>query len=80
MRRLGTIQHRFGNLLIVRAGDRLPAIGSAVVTNTMKRIGTVREIFGPVVHPYISVKLYKHKKNHIDSELNELENKKLYTL
>ncbi len=79
MRRLGTIQHRFGNLLIVRAGDRLPAIGSAVVTNTMKRIGTVREIFGPVVRPYISVKLYKNK-NHIDSELNELENKKLYTL
>jgi len=43
----------------------------------MKRIGTVREVFGPVSHPYISVKTYK---NITDSEVHELENKKLYTV
>ncbi len=76
MRRLGIVQHRFGDLLIVRDGKQTPAIGSVVVTNTMKRIGMVREIFGPISHPYISVKIYK---NLTDSELNAL-NKKLYTL
>jgi len=77
LKRLGIAQHRFGGLLIVRAGKQIPAIGSIVVTNTMKRIGTVRELFGPVSHPYISVKIYK---NIADSEVNELGNKKLYTL
>lgn len=76
MRRLGIVQHRFGDLLIVRDGKQTPAIGSVVVTNTMKRIGTIREIFGPVSRPYISVKIYK---NLTDSELNALD-KKLYTL
>lgn len=61
----------------MRSGQQIPAIGSAVVTNTMKRIGTVQEVFGPVAHPYISVKTYK---NITDSEVHELENKKLYTV
>jgi RNA-binding protein len=77
LKRLGIVQHRFGGLLITRSGQQIPAIGSAVVTNTMKRIGTVREVFGPVSHPYISVKTYK---NITDSEVHELENKKLYTV
>ncbi len=77
MKRLGIVQHRFGGLLIVRSGQQIPAIGSSVVTNTMKRIGTVREVFGPVSYPYISVKTYK---NITDSEVHELENKKLYTV
>ena len=77
MKRLGIVQHRFGGLLIARSGQQIPAIGSTVVTNTMKRIGTVKEVFGPVSRPYISVKTYK---NITDSEVHELENKKLYTV
>lgn len=77
MQRLGIVQHRFGGLLIVRNDKQIPQIGSTVVTSTMERIGRVREIFGPVSHPYISVEIYK---NLIDTELHELENKKLYTL
>ncbi len=80
MRRLGTVQHKFGDLLIARNDGRLPAIGTVVVTNTMKRIGTVREIFGPVSRPYISIKINKSRKSHINYELDDIENKKLYSL
>ncbi|MCK4651749.1 MAG: hypothetical protein KAT13_01500 [Methanosarcinales archaeon] len=80
MRRLGIIQHRFGGMLIVRNSKQTPPIGSTVVTNTMKRVGTVQEIFGPVSHPYISVKINKSNGKRNDPELAISENQKLYTL
>ncbi|RZN36654.1 MAG: hypothetical protein EF813_06880 [Methanosarcinales archaeon] len=67
-------------MLIVRNSKQTPAIGSTVVTNTMKRIGTVQEIFGPVSHPYISVRINKNSVKHNDPELAISENQKLYTL
>jgi rRNA processing protein Gar1 len=67
-------------MLIVRDSKQNPPIGSVVVTNTMKRVGTVQEIFGPVSRPYISVKITKTNEKHDNQKLHVSENQKLYTL
>jgi len=68
-------------MLIVRNSKQTPSIDSVVVTNTMKQVGTVQEIFGPVSRPYISVKINKTNEKHDDPELHKIsKNQKLYTL
>ncbi|MCD5409848.1 MAG: Gar1/Naf1 family protein [Methanocellales archaeon] len=46
--------------MIVRdeSSDKMPKMNSVVVTKKMKRIGKIYGVFGPVRHPYISIRLY----------------------
>ncbi len=79
MKRLGTILHTIDNLLIVRA-DRTLKTGdlsenSTVVTKNMKKIGRIKEFFGPVNAPYISIKIFRETKG---SELAKLRNERVY--
>jgi rRNA processing protein Gar1 len=79
LKRLGDILHILDNLLIVRA-DRMNEHGvfhenMLVVTRKMKKIGKIKEIFGPVNAPYISIQMF----NNINaSEARSLKNERVY--
>ncbi|KCZ71357.1 RNA-binding protein involved in rRNA processing [Candidatus Methanoperedens nitroreducens] len=79
MKRLGAILHTVDNLLIVRA-DKTIKLGdlrqsSVVFTKKMKKIGKVKELFGPVDAPYISIKMFKEITA---SEIMALRNERVY--
>lgn len=79
MIRLGAILHIMDNLLIVRADSTLEHSvlreNLLVVTRKMKRIGNIKEIFGPVNAPYISIKMFKDVNT---SEIKGLKNERVY--
>lgn len=79
MKRLGTILHIVDNLLIVRADKTLETgalnLKSAVVTKNMKKLGKIKELFGPVKNPYISIKSPEKTKF---TELTNLKNERVY--
>ena len=79
MKRLGAVLHIVDNLLIVRTDRTLPQgalrENSTVVTNRMKRIGKVKELFGPVNAPYISIRISKDTPA---SEIVKLKNERIY--
>ncbi len=67
------------NLLIVRADRMLEHSvfreDLLVVTRKMKKIGKIKELFGPVRSPYVSIKLF----NDINaSDLKGLKNERVY--
>ena len=79
MKRLGSIIHTIDNLLIIRADDTLDtsslSSNSAVFTKKMKNVGKIKEIFGPVSSPYISIRI---SKNVSGPELTGLRDERLY--
>ena len=79
MKRLGAILHLMDNLLIVRADSTLEQSflheNLLVVTKRMKRIGKIKEIFGPVNAPYISIKMFKDINA---SEIKGMKNERVY--
>lgn len=79
MKRLGEIQHILDNYLIVRADNTLEHSefreNLLVVTGKMKKIGKIKEIFGPVNAPYISIKMFKDMNS---SEIKGLKNERVY--
>ncbi len=79
MKRLGTVLHTINHLLIVRADKKLEIksiySNSLVVTKSMKKIGKIKELFGPEKNPYISIKLFKEIK---DSDAINLKNNRVY--
>lgn len=79
MKRLGAIHHIMDNLLIVRADSTLEHSflheNLLVVTSKMKRIGKIKEIFGPVNTPFISIKMFKDINA---SEIKGLKNERVY--
>lgn len=79
MKRLGAILHIMDNLLIVRADNTLEHSflreNLLVVTKRMKRLGKIKEIFGPVNAPYISIKILKDINA---SEIKGLKNERVY--
>ncbi len=80
MKRLGTVLHTVDNLLIIRADktfqtDALFA-NSMVITKSMKKLGKIKELFGPVKAPYISIKIFKEIK---DVEIMNLRNERVYS-
>lgn len=79
MKRLGTVLHAIDNILIVRA-DKTLDLGilnpnSMVVTTTLRKLGKVKELFGPEKNPYISIRLFKDIK---EPELTKLKNERVY--
>ncbi|TAN43401.1 MAG: H/ACA RNA-protein complex protein Gar1 [Candidatus Methanoperedens sp.] len=79
MKRLGAILHIMDKLLILRADSTLEHSvlreNLLVVTRKMKRIGKIKEIFGPVNAPYISIKMFKDINA---SEIKGLKNERVY--
>ncbi len=79
MKRLGTVLHTIDNLLIVRADKTLDTGNlnpdSMVVTKSMKKLGKIKELFGPEKNPYISIKIFKEIKG---SEIINLKNERVY--
>lgn len=66
-------------MLIVRSDKTLEKgvsfEDSTVITKKMKRIGKVKELFGPVNSPYFSIKIFKEVQK---SEIRNLKNERLY--
>ena len=86
MKRLGTVLHLSVHHNLIIRGDKmespepfksLPKINSVVVNKSVKQIGKVSGIFGPVDHPYISVKAFKRIS---ESELRSQLSERLYIL
>jgi len=79
LKRLGTVLHIIDNMLIVRSDKTLEKgvsfEDSTVITKKMKRIGKVKELFGPVNSPYFSIKIFKEVQK---SEIRNLKNERLY--
>lgn len=79
MKRLGSVLHTIDNLLIIRADKTLDAgllsPNSMVFTKKMQNIGKIKEIFGPVSSPYISIRI---SKNVSGSELMGMKNERVY--
>jgi len=78
LKRLGTVLHTIDNLLIVRADKTLKKdafTNAMVITKSMKRIGRIKELFGPVNAPYISIAIFRETKG---SELMKLKNERVY--
>jgi len=79
LKRLGTVLHDIDNLLIVRADKTLEkgdwVQNSVVMTKKMKKIGKIKELFGPVNNPYFSIKIYKEIP---ESEVRNLKNERVY--
>jgi RNA-binding protein len=56
MRRVGTVSRTAQGLAIVRCADeRHPGIGTAVVDESLSRVGRVVDVFGPVDRPYLAI-------------------------
>lgn len=77
MRSLGKVSHvaKSGNIIL--KGTTVPRLHSVVFSKDSKKIGRVRDIFGPVSGPYISVKPIKKLR---EEELSSLVGKDLYRL
>ncbi len=79
MKRLGTVLHTIDNLLIVRADKTLDTgnlnPNSMVITKNMKKLGKIKELFGPEKNPYISIKIFNEIKG---SEILNLKNERVY--
>ncbi|MBE0524819.1 MAG: H/ACA RNA-protein complex protein Gar1 [Methanosarcinales archaeon] len=84
MKILGTVLHTSSHRNLVIRGDetekiyiksRSPGINSIVFDKKKKKIGKINDIFGPVKHPYFSVKLFKNVTNEY---LRGFKNKNVY--
>jgi RNA-binding protein len=79
LKRLGEIFYIVDNMLIARTDKTLEQSAlrenSAVFTKKMKKIGKVKELFGPVKSPYVSIKAVK---GITISELTNLKNERVY--
>ncbi len=79
MKRLGNVIHIIDTLLIVRADKTLEKgvlfQDSTVFTKKMKKIGKIKELFGPVNAPYFSIKIFKEMT---EPEIMKLKNERVY--
>ncbi|HDS44767.1 MAG TPA: H/ACA RNA-protein complex protein Gar1 [Methanomicrobia archaeon] len=63
-KRLGTVLHVLNDQVIVRSGklNIKRVLNATVVTAEKQQIGTVYDVFGPVGHPYVSIKVFASVK------------------
>jgi rRNA processing protein Gar1 len=75
-KRLGTVLHVMNDQVIVRAGELnlKRVLNATVVTADKREIGKVYDVFGPVGHPYVSIKVFASVKR------EELPQKALFVL
>lgn len=73
MQRVGTVSRTAQNLAIVHCeDDNHPDIGTAVIDESLSRVGRIVDVFGPVERPYVAVATDR------DIRLAELVGQKLY--
>jgi RNA-binding protein len=75
LRKLGIVLHVSSHGYIILRAALFPNIDSAVLTKRMKKIGTVHDVFGPVISPYVSV---KPSKKLGPTDLKQLIGEKVY--
>ncbi len=80
MKTLGTVLHTSSHKNLIVRGDEnkktlLPRMNNVVFNRKMKKLGKVNDVFGPVGHPYFSVRLYRNVAN---EELLNLKHKHVY--
>ena len=75
-KRLGTVLHVMNEQVIARAGklNLKRVLNATVVTADYRQIGKVYDVFGPVGHPYVSIKVFASVKR------EELPQKALFVL
>ncbi len=63
IKKLGKIEHftDLGNGIVVNP-EKLPKIGSIVITEQLEHVGRVVDLFGPVAEPYVSIRFKENKK------------------
>jgi RNA-binding protein len=55
MRRVGTVSRTAQGVAVVRLDGDPPELGTAVVDDSLSRVGRVVDVFGPVGRPYVAV-------------------------
>lgn len=65
MKILGTVLHISTHKNIIIRGDKkdnlaLPKLNSIVFNHKMKKLGKINDVFGPVDHPFFSVRAFEH--------------------
>ncbi|CAD7771255.1 Gar1/Naf1 RNA binding region [Candidatus Methanoperedenaceae archaeon GB50] len=77
MKRLGTVLHVIHNgELIVQCNGMMKGswLNAVVLSEDLKRLGKVVDIFGPVSRPYCSIKPFKGSK----PRMHELKERMIY--
>lgn len=59
MKFLGSISHISNSRKLIARSSKTPSTGSTVLDKNKKKIGKVREVFGPTKNPYVSINIYK---------------------
>jgi RNA-binding protein len=62
MRRLGTVMHITKRGSIIVQTDKTPPMGAKVVDKKARTVGKIRDVFGPVKTPYVTIRT-RDKKN-----------------
>ena len=65
MQSIGRALHVSPNKTIIIKAEKIPKIGDRVVDESLKPVGTVFDIFGPVSSPYVVVKPHVGKMSHL---------------
>jgi len=74
LQRLGRVLHLSSSRSLILKAEALPRIGAKVLDDSLKSIGTVFDIIGPVSSPYVVI------KPGINTEPLGLINKVVYTI
>lgn len=56
MFRLGRVLHISGNNNLILRTKIMPILRTPAFDDEMKKVGVVSDVFGPVDHPYVSIK------------------------
>ncbi|WP_042697797.1 Gar1/Naf1 family protein [Thermococcus sp. PK] len=56
MKRLGKVSHYAKQGFLILRSTFAPALNDPVVDKNLQLVGTVKDVFGPVNHPYVAVK------------------------
>jgi RNA-binding protein len=56
LERIGCVLHVSSTKNMILKAENLPHVGDKVVDETLKQVGTVFDVFGPVSSPYVAVR------------------------
>lgn len=63
MRRLGTVLHITPRGSIIVRTQKTPPLGGIVLNSRAERVGKIVDVFGPVKHPYVSIRPFTRSKS-----------------
>jgi len=71
--KIGAVLHISSSGNIIIQGGKIPPLGATIVTKQNRNVGFVKDIFGPVNNPFVSV-----SPRHFSEELETLVGKTLF--